>query len=90
MFPHAETFDPTFIEDTNKFVEDFLKKPCESEIDFITLEQLKYYIKSTKNNKAPGIDGISNSVLKNLPDFVLEVIVEIFNACFKLNYFPPA
>ena len=28
-------------------------------------------------------------MLKNLLDFVLEFIVEIFNACFKLNYFPP-
>ena len=35
MPPHAEPSEPTFIEETNKFVEDFLKKPCESEIDFM-------------------------------------------------------
>ena len=89
MSPHSEPSDPTFIEETDKFVDDFLKKPCETEIDFITFEKIKYYIKRTKNNKAPGIDGISNFVLKNLPVLVLEYIVEIYNVCFKLNYFPP-
>lgn len=41
-----------------------------------------------KNNKAPGIDGINNKVLKKLPEVVFVILSEIFNCCLSNGYFP--
>jgi hypothetical protein len=65
----------------------------ESEINFpetekTSLEEVKLYIKRLKVKKASGYDNISNRILKSLPDKVLSFLVEIFNACFRLGYFP--
>lgn len=45
-------------------------------------------LKTLKNKKAPGIDGVNNQCLKNLPKQGLKVLTKIVNACLKLKYFP--
>ena len=38
--------------------------------------------------KAPGLDGINNMRLKSLSRRGIKFLTLVFNACFKLNYFP--
>lgn len=55
---------------------------------FITVREIKQHIKSLKNKKAPGHDGIRNILLKRLPNKANILITHIFNACMRLSYFP--
>ena len=88
MTPHSDPSIPEFIEETDALVEDFLKKPCSEEIPPTNLYQIRFFFKKTKNNKAPGEDGISNFIMKKLPEHTLQYLADIFNACFRLKYFP--
>lgn len=54
----------------------------------ITYEELCTIVKRLKNNKSPGIDGISNKLIKKLPNTAIQQLVNIFNACFQQSYFP--
>lgn len=45
-------------------------------------------ISKLKIRKAPGPDGISNIFIKNLPERAVEWLVEIFNDCLRVGYFP--
>ena len=54
----------------------------------IELEDVKYFISRLKNKKAPGESGITNIMLKNLPDEFTENIVKIYNASLSMGYFP--
>jgi Reverse transcriptase (RNA-dependent DNA polymerase)/Endonuclease-reverse transcriptase len=63
------------------------------EIDFpfherVTLNELKSHIESLNIVKANGIDGISNRVVKHFPVSIISFLVQIFNKCFKIGYFP--
>lgn len=51
-------------------------------------QEVKKIIKTLKNHKAPGPDGINNPVLKNLSKIALVYLVYILNACIMLCYFP--
>ena len=57
-------------------------------IKFVTPNEIKEAIKRTKSKKAPGRDGIQNIILKNLPQKIIAQLTNIFNACFRLSYFP--
>ena len=65
----------------NKFYEAQLLAPIE-------LEDVKYFISRLKNKKAPGESGITNIMLKNLPDKFTNNIVKIYNASLSMGYFP--
>lgn len=54
----------------------------------ITVEEMKNNIKSTRNMKAPGFDGMFNIVLKKLGPKALLLLCKIFNSCLCLSYFP--
>lgn len=56
----------------------------------ITLDELVNAIKSTKNMKAPGFDGLFNIVLKKLGPKAYTLLVNVFNRCLELGYFPSA
>ncbi|KAG5674240.1 hypothetical protein PVAND_004220 [Polypedilum vanderplanki] len=53
-----------------------------------TIDELKEAVKRLPNNKAPGIDGIKNCLIKNLPEQGFELLLAIFIACLRLGYFP--
>lgn len=55
---------------------------------FTNLEEIIFIISELKNSKAPGVDNISNTLLKKLPKRAYEVLVEIFNICIQNSYFP--
>lgn len=54
----------------------------------VSVEEVQAALKCSKNMKAPGFDSIFNLVLKNLSLSTLTHIVNIFNKCLDLNYFP--
>ena len=45
-------------------------------------------MKKTKNNKAPGIDPIYGKIMKNLPPKAIRLIIIMFNAILRIQYFP--
>lgn len=52
------------------------------------LDEVRSIIKKFKNMKAPGDDGIFYILIKKLPESCLSFLVNIFNKCFQLAYFP--
>ena len=53
----------------------------------ITFEEVKHYIKIMKK-KAPGESKIGHQIIKQLPDNIIEYILNIFNASLACGYFP--
>lgn len=51
-------------------------------------KEIRAIIKSLRLKKAPGIDGINNTILKKLPRKAIVLLNTIFNACINLSYFP--
>lgn len=51
-------------------------------------KKLTKQIKNIKNNKAPGRDSFSNSVLNQFSISCLTLLDIIFNSCIQLSYFP--
>jgi len=47
-------------------------------------------IRGVKVGKAPGPDDIPNRALKHLPISVISLLVVLFNAIFRAQYFPAA
>ena len=56
----------------------------------INCDKVAVIIRNLKNKKTPGLDGVNNKCLKNLPKKGIKYLTNIFNACLKLNYFPCA
>ncbi|GBM39391.1 RNA-directed DNA polymerase from mobile element jockey [Araneus ventricosus] len=54
----------------------------------VKLSEIVEFIKNTKIKKAPGIDGVTNKMLKNLPLIILLKLANLFNYMLKLKYFP--
>lgn len=52
--------------------------------------EIKNILRSIKYSKAPGLDNVSNILLKNLPSSALQFIEKIFNYSIQLCYFPLA
>jgi hypothetical protein len=51
--------------------------------------EVQVAIRGLKISKAPGPDGIPNRVLKHLPQRVIFLLVALFYAIFRAQYFPP-
>ena len=49
---------------------------------------MRIIMKKTKNNKAPGVDPIYGKILKNLPPKAIRLIIIMFNAILRIQYFP--
>lgn len=62
--------------------------PEVKEANLPTPKEIKSVIYKVKIRKSPGIDGISNTLLKNIPLKGIIFLMHIFRACFKLSYFP--
>ena len=52
----------------------------------ITLSEVEFAVKQSKNKKAVGIDGIANELLKN--NGVCRLLHSLFNLCFTHNIIP--
>jgi hypothetical protein len=47
-------------------------------------------IQGLKVGKAPGSNGMPSSALKHIPLRVVSLLVMLFNAILRMQYFPPA
>lgn len=54
----------------------------------VTLPEMEAHVAKLKDRKAPGHDGITNLVIKELPSAACERLVTIFNASLRLQHFP--
>ena len=62
-----------------------------TELDFsIKCKEIKEAIKHLKNNKTTGLDRISNEMLKNCNDHLLDCITKVFNKIYALGTYPDA
>ena len=65
------------------------KSKCFNESDFqITESEIVNAISKLKNNKAPGLDTISNEMLKHCQTFLIKCLYKIFNSCLTCGYYP--
>ena len=51
-------------------------------------KQLRRLLRLLKNRIAPGKDDIPNEILKLCEDILVPHLVHLFNACFRIGYFP--
>ena len=54
----------------------------------ITILELEQALKMTKENKSPGIDGISANFYKNCFQIIGEPLTKVLNNCFCMGHFP--
>lgn len=54
----------------------------------ISESAVKNILKNLKNKKSPGLDGVTNNILKKLPRAGISLLTRIFNACMKFGHFP--
>jgi len=59
-------------------------------IELTTPKEVNAVISSLRPRKAPGPDGITAPLLRNLPRRTLVYITMLFNACLLIGYFPTA
>ena len=59
----------------------------EFDVDF-TKDEVRKHVLKAKDNKAPGLDGIVNEVLKN--DVCIDVLTALFNRCLSSGLLPTA
>lgn len=64
--------------------------PVENIPDLVNVELLKSVIRKLKVKKAPGPDTITNSTIKQFSEFTLKFLVQIYNICYRISYFPKA
>ena len=53
-----------------------------------TIKEVEKLIDKLKSNKAPGIDGISNYIIKSSIKIVSPILVKLFNQCMGKGIFP--
>ncbi|GFU32019.1 probable RNA-directed DNA polymerase from transposon X-element [Trichonephila clavipes] len=71
-------------------VTNFINTPHVQEIEPTTPTEVLSYVQRLKPRKSPGLDQISNRMIKNLPLKFLLFITLLINQLFKNNYFPNA
>ena len=54
----------------------------------ILTDDLKFFIRKLKNKKAAGASGISNRMIKKMPDTFLQHLANLFNVSLSIGYFP--
>ncbi|GFS88787.1 probable RNA-directed DNA polymerase from transposon X-element [Trichonephila clavipes] len=69
-------------------VTNFINTPHVQEIEPTTPTEVLSYVQRLKPRKSPGLDQISNRMIKNLPLKFLLFITLLINQLFKNNYFP--
>ncbi|GFU03548.1 putative RNA-directed DNA polymerase from transposon X-element [Trichonephila clavipes] len=92
-----EQFEPNHVVGRELFdqrihdeVTNFINTPHVQEIEPTTPTEVLSYVQRLKPRKSPGLDQISNRMIKNLPLKFLLFITLLKNQLFKNNYFPNA
>ena len=56
----------------------------------LTLGELGNALKTTKNQRSPGLDGIPADFLKVFYSRIKQLLLDVFNECFKLSRIFPS
>ncbi|KAL4127566.1 hypothetical protein QTP88_011733 [Uroleucon formosanum] len=84
--PHADILDPQHIDNVRKYLDSPL--PNGPPVKYTTPNEIKNIILKHSNKKSPGFDLITAEVAKCLPKKAIVLLTYIFNAIFRLSYFP--
>jgi hypothetical protein len=77
------------LKELDKKLEDAEKSICFNELNFlITEKEIFSAISKLKNNKAPGLDNITNNMLKNSQSFLTKCLLKLFNSCLSSGLCP--
>lgn len=70
-------------------IPDFQLEPNIPEYEPFSLAEMKYTL-SSKKDKATGLDDVSYSMIKNLPDEALMYLLDLYNGCTQGLSLPPS
>lgn len=89
QFVNNPIVNPTFDNNIHSTVTTTLSQtfPLE-EIESVKTEEITDYIKKLKVKKAPGREGITNKMVKNLPPTAYITLATILTAMLRLSHFP--
>ena len=54
----------------------------------ISGRDVEFAIRRLECRKAPGLDGVTAHHLRHLPARAIQLLVSVYNSCFRLGYFP--
>lgn len=83
-----KNFNSLHSKKVDKEVNIFVNKTYTPVNDIISYTETAQIIKNLKPNKAPGSDGITAKVIKNLPNRGIFFLTHIYNYCLFFNFFP--
>ncbi|GFU28905.1 RNA-directed DNA polymerase from mobile element jockey [Trichonephila clavipes] len=86
--PNTEAENGRFTARTQRKIKRFLDAPTCLDLEKTTPGEVQEYIKKLKINKSPGLDLITNRILKNLPLKFVLFIVMLFNLLMENCHFP--
>ena len=86
IFKGNETEDFAHEARVNRWYESL--RPTQNAQVFIEEAEIRKKITNLKNNKAPGVDNISNIIIKYLEPSLSKILYKIFNSCYNIGYFP--
>ena len=70
------------------FLEPLNSKPIDSLNQKLTIEEIKESIKYLKTKKAPGLDNITNEMIKCSDRHMIEHLQTLFNKIMESGYYP--
>ena len=78
-----------FLESSLQDLEKAMPLINSTELDYsITMKEVSTAIERLHSNKSPGLDQISNRMLKHGKHYLLPGLTKLFNACFNLGQYP--
>ncbi|GFU32819.1 RNA-directed DNA polymerase from mobile element jockey [Trichonephila clavipes] len=86
--PNTDVENPRFSAHIQRKVQRFLDSPTCMDLEKTSPSEIQGFIKYLKPNKSPGIDLITNRILKNLPTKFIIFIALLFNMLLENCYFP--
>lgn len=89
----ADVFQPfpsIITPDEEATIINFLETPFQMDLPIkkFKITEVKNVISELKDKKAPGFELITGKILKELPDKCVRLIMYLFNAILRLQYFP--
>lgn len=85
---HRDLIDPDLDEEVERKVENFISTTPTHCLTPTTPSEIVRIISKLSNKKAPGLDKISNIMLKNCPFNIIFYITKVINEILKRGYFP--
>ncbi|GFU85223.1 RNA-directed DNA polymerase from mobile element jockey [Trichonephila clavipes] len=86
--PNTDVENPRFSAHIQRKVQRFLDSPTCMDLEKTSPSEIQGFLKNLKPNKSPGIDLITNRILKNLPTKFIIFIALLFNMLLENCYFP--